>query len=63
MNEEALKLLSTDQLLAQMIRLTNEVVDMHRQANDKQIIKEKLKEIQLIQAFIVARRTKEHPGK
>ena len=63
MNEEALKLLSIDQLLSQMMKLTNEVVDMHRQQNEKQVIKEKLKEIQLIQRIIVERRASEIPLK
>lgn len=56
MNEEALKHLSTDQLLTQMIQLTTEVIDLHRQQADKQITNEKLKEIQWIQKIIVERR-------
>lgn len=56
MNEQALRLLTTDQLLTQMIRLTTEVIELHRQHADKQITDEKLKEIQLIQKIIVEKR-------
>ena len=56
MNEQALRLLSTDQLLTQMIKLTTEVIELHRQQADKQITDEKMKEIQLIQKIIVEKR-------
>lgn len=42
-----------------MIQLTNEVVDMHRQQHDRQVIKEKLKDIQIIQRMIVEKRAGE----
>lgn len=63
MNEQALRLLSTDQLLTQMIQLTTEVIELHRQHADKQITDERLKEIQLIQRIIVERRASETPIK
>ena len=63
MIEQALRLLSTDQLLTQMIRPTTEVIELHRQHADKQITDEKLKEIQLIQRIIVERRASETPLK
>ena len=57
MTEDALRLLSTDQLLTQMIQLTTEVIEMHRQQADKNVVNEKLKEIQLIQRIIVEKRS------
>ena len=56
MDEKALQSLSVDHLLTQMIQLTNDVVDMHKKQDSKDAIKNKLREIQLIQKIIVEKR-------
>jgi len=56
MNEEILNVLSTGELLDQLIEATNELIAMHKRHEDKAEIQRKLREIQLIQKHIVARR-------
>ena len=59
MNEEALNLLSIDELLAELIQATNELAAMHKRHEDKNAISRQLKDLQLLQKIIVARRL--HP--
>ncbi len=42
-----------------MIRVTSEVIEIHRQRANKQIVNEKLKEIQLIQSIVLEKRADE----
>jgi hypothetical protein len=56
MDEKALKSLTMDQLLKVMIMLTDEVVEMHTRLADRQLIKEKLTKLQLVQKVIIEKR-------
>ncbi|RYY08665.1 MAG: hypothetical protein EOO04_39675 [Chitinophagaceae bacterium] len=57
MTEEVLKTNSIDQLLAHMINLTNDVLDMHKEHTNKQDIRNKLLLLQQIQRIIVEKRS------
>jgi hypothetical protein len=57
MTDEALKTNSIDQLLAHMISLTNDVLDMHKEHINKQEIRTKLLLLQKIQRIIVEKRS------
>ena len=63
MDEKTLTLLSIDELLQQMMQETNKVTLMHKQPDNKKVIMEKLKYIQLLQKVIITKRANEIPGK
>jgi hypothetical protein len=56
MKEEALYPLSMDELLAELIQATNDLIAMQKRHDDKNAISRKLKDIQLLQRIIVAKR-------
>jgi hypothetical protein len=57
MTEEALKSNSIDQLLVHMMRLTNDVLEMHKGHIDKEEIRDKLLLLQQIQRMILEKRS------
>lgn len=56
MKEEALNLLSIDELLVHLVQATDDLVAMHKRHDDKQAISRQLKDLQLLQKIIVAKR-------
>ena len=56
MDEKPLQSLSMDQLLRLMVMFTDEVVEMHARLVDRQLIEEKVTELQLVQKVIIEKR-------
>ncbi|RYE33362.1 MAG: hypothetical protein EOP48_30775 [Sphingobacteriales bacterium] len=56
MDEQELRLLSSDELLTLMMKITGEVLAIHRNQEDRKLATEKLKQIQLIQKIFSERR-------
>jgi len=63
MIERALDKMSLEHLLEKLMESTDELLTMLKRLGENTDIKEKIKEIQLIQSFIVVKGTESQPSK
>ena len=63
MSEEFLNQLPVKDLLALISLTMDELMSMHKEGDDVKLMKQKQKEIELLQRIIVAKRAAETPGK